>query len=241
MYAQTHLQLLNQLRDHGFSSADLVTVDSAHTYARELFAGCYRASGKPFVCHLVGTASVLASLDVPVAVVTAGLLHAVYMRGDFGAGWLGRSDLKRAQVRQRIGTEIEDLIHRYTLHPWEIDTPAAIETRLAQGDQIDRAVVLIRLANEVDDHFDAGILYCRDATVRLERVRQVRHAVVDTARRLGQPKLSSALEIAFDRCLSIRVPAQIQTSHDLSFVVTTLSRTQWHLRRIAAALVPRKG
>lgn len=241
MYAQTHLQLLNQLRDLEFSGTDLVTVDGAHTYARELFAGCYRASGKPFVCHLVGTASVLGDLDLPVAVVAAGLLHAVYTLGDFGAGWLGGSDPKRAQVRQRMGNEIEDLVHRYTQHPWETDTPATIESRLAKGDQIDREVVLIRLANEVDDHFDGGILYCRDATARLERARHVRQAVVDIARRLGQPNLSSALEIAFDRCLSMRVPAQLQTSHDASFVVPTVSRTQWRFRRVAAALARRKG
>src|SRR5262245_55818099 len=108
-YAQTHLQLLNQLRDHGYSSADLVSVERAHAYARELFTGSYRASGKPFICHLIGTASVLASLTMPVTAVAAGLLHAAYPLGDFGTGWLGSSALKRAQVRQRMGGVIEDL------------------------------------------------------------------------------------------------------------------------------------
>lgn len=240
VYAQTHPQLLNQLRDRGYGSSDLVTIDSAHTYARALFAGSYRASGKPFICHLVGTASVLASLHMPVTVVAAGLLHAAYTLGEFGAGWLGISDLKRAQVRQRMGSEIEDLVNRYTLHPWEVDTPAELEARLTKGDAIDREVVLIRLANEVDDHFDSGILYCRNAADRLVRVQHVRNPVVALARRLEQPALSHALETAFEQCLSARVTVQLPTPYDQSFVVPTISRARWRLRRIAAILMPRK-
>jgi (p)ppGpp synthase/HD superfamily hydrolase len=239
-YAQTHLQLLNQLRDHGYSSKDLVTVERAHRYARDLFAGSYRPSGKPFVCHLVGTASVLASLKIPVTVVAAGLLHAAYPLGDFGAGWLGSSDRKRTQLRQRMGSDVEDLINRYTLHPWEVDTPAELEARLANGDEIDREVVLIRLANEVDDHLDSGILYCRNAAERLIRMGHVRHSVIELARRLEQPQLSHALATAFEQCLSAQVTEQLRTSYDLSFVVPTTSRARWRLRRIAATLVPRK-
>ena len=238
MFAQTHLQLLNQLRDRGFSSADLVTVDAAHAYARELFAGCYRASGKPFVCHLIGTASVLGSLEVPAALVAAGLLHAAYALGDFGSGWLGRSDLKRAQVRRRMGSEIEILVQRYTLHPWEMETPTELAVRLTQGAPIDREVVLMRLANEVDDHLDAGILYCGNAAARLARMQRVQHPLAEIARRLEQPELSRALEAAFEQCLAIPVTEAMRTSSDISFVVPTVSRARWYLRRLAALLVP---
>ena len=43
----------------------------------ETFPGTYRGSGKPFLAHLVGTASVLASLRARTPVVVTGLLHAV--------------------------------------------------------------------------------------------------------------------------------------------------------------------
>jgi (p)ppGpp synthase/HD superfamily hydrolase len=237
-YAQTPLQLLNQLRERGYASSDLVVIDRAHTYARELFSGSYRGSGKPFLCHAIGTASVLGSLDTPATLVAAGLLHATYDLGDFGAGWLGRSDPKRKQVRQRMGHEIEELITRYTLHPWEADTASRLAKQLATGGAIDREVVLIRLANEVEDHLDLGILYCRNATERLVRMRHVREPMIDLARRLDQPRLSRALQTAFAQCLSAHVPPDLQTAHDTSFAVPTISRAQWRLRRAAARIMP---
>jgi (p)ppGpp synthase/HD superfamily hydrolase len=233
-FAQTHLQLLNHLRDSGYRDEDLVVVNRAYIYACELFTGSYRASGKPFICHLVGTASVLASLQVRVPVVAAGLLHAVYPLGDFGAGWLGRSDPKREQVRQRMGEAIEALIDRYTLHPWEASTPAQLVERLAEGGEIDRDVVMVRLANEVDDHLDLGILYCRDAKERLLRLRRVRESLVELAGRLEQPRLSHALEMVFDQCSSVQVPDNLRTARDTSFAVPVISRARWRLRRALA-------
>jgi (p)ppGpp synthase/HD superfamily hydrolase len=236
-YAQTPLQLLNQLRESGYASNDLVIIDRAHTYARELFTGSYRGSGKPFLCHAVGTASVLGSLETPATLVAAGLLHATYHLGDFGARWLGRSDFKREQVRQRMGNEIEDLIDRYTLHPWDPDTASRLAKQLATGGAIDREVVLVCLANEVDDHLDLGILYCRNAAERLVRMRHVREPLIDLARRLDQPRLSRALETAFEQCLSAHVSPDLQTAHDASFAVATISRDQWRLRRAVARIM----
>ena len=232
--AQTHLQLLNQLRDGGYGGDDLVVINRAYASGCELFTGAYRASGKPFLCHLVGTASVLASLQVPVTVVAAGLLHAAYHLGDFGAGWLGRSDLKREQVRERVGDAVEVLIDRYTLHPWESDTPAEMVERLGAGGEIDRDVAIVRLANEVDDHLDLGILYCRDATERLLRLRRIRQSLIELARRLDQPRLSHALETVFDQCVSAQVAGDLRTAHDVSFAVPVISRTRWRLRRALA-------
>jgi (p)ppGpp synthase/HD superfamily hydrolase len=233
-YAQTHLQLLGQLRDGGYDGDDLVVVKRAYTYACELFTGAYRGSGKPFVCHLVGTASVLASLELPATIVVAGLLHAAYQVGDFGAGWLGRSDDKREQVRRRVGDEIEALIHRYTLHPWETDTPADLAHRLTKGDAVDRDVILIRLANEVDDHLDLGVQYCRNAAERLIRLRRVQGDMIVLARELDQPRLGQALEAVFEQCLTVQLAEPLRTPHSLTFVVPTISRARWRWRRVLA-------
>ena len=231
-YPQTSLQLYAQLRDRGYGADDLAFVHRAYRYACELFAGAYRASGKPFLCHLIGTAGVLASIDVPPAVVAAGLLHAAYPQGEFGAGWLGTSDLKRAQVRARVGAATEALIDRYAQHAWEPQAVAALVERLDRGGDIDREVVVMRLANELDDHLDLGILYCGDAALRLRRLERMRSAMLDLARRLEQPRLGDALDSAFRACLSAQVPDVLRTPHDVSFVVPPVSRTRWRLRRL---------
>ena len=77
-----------------------------------IFTGLYLPSGKPFLDHLVGTASILAWLHAPIAVVAAGLVHATYLHGDFGCR-TGISDEKRKQVIDVVGTESENYITRY--------------------------------------------------------------------------------------------------------------------------------
>jgi (p)ppGpp synthase/HD superfamily hydrolase len=76
-YAQTNIQLYRQLDAEGYAAADVETVARAHEVALRLFPGIYRGSGKPFIAHLVGTASVLVSLRARNPVVITGLLHAV--------------------------------------------------------------------------------------------------------------------------------------------------------------------
>jgi hypothetical protein len=45
----------------------------------------------------------LVSLRVRVAVVATGLLHAVYTHGEFGNGWRGITDAKRAKIHRAVG------------------------------------------------------------------------------------------------------------------------------------------
>src|SRR5215469_10044102 len=75
VYAQTNIQLYNQLAELGYTAEDARRVHRAYGLAMQLFTGSYRGSGRPFLSHLVGTASVLASVRAPIEVVTAGLLH----------------------------------------------------------------------------------------------------------------------------------------------------------------------
>ncbi len=103
--AQTNLSLYRQLHDAGYTHSDVIWVRDAYELAATLFAGQYRGSGKPFVAHLVGTASILAAIDAPPSAVVAGLMHAVYTHGDFG---VARWRTRRARVRARIGVPAED-------------------------------------------------------------------------------------------------------------------------------------
>ncbi|NJP21002.1 MAG: hypothetical protein HC763_20665 [Hydrococcus sp. CRU_1_1] len=93
VYAQTNIQLFNQLRDRGYSNAELQEIFNAYQLTIELFTGQFRASGKTFIAHLVGTASILTHLRVSSKLIAAGLLHAAYSQGDFGG--IGKPEIPR--------------------------------------------------------------------------------------------------------------------------------------------------
>src|SRR5262249_35216584 len=88
-YAQTNIQRYGQLAELGYPATDVSRIHRGHGLAMQLFTGLFRGSGRPFLAHLVGTASVLASVRAPIEVVTAGLLHSAYSHGEFGNYWRG--------------------------------------------------------------------------------------------------------------------------------------------------------
>ena len=80
-FAQTHLQLYRQLQDAAYKEEDLLLIDRSYRYAMRIFSGQFRPNNKPFLMHLVGVASILASIRQPSYVVAAGLLHSAYALG----------------------------------------------------------------------------------------------------------------------------------------------------------------
>lgn len=241
-FPQTNLQLYAQLVDLGYSEADLATVARSYELSMILFPGTYRGSGKPFLAHLAGTAGIVATLRARAALVATGLLHAVYTHGEFGNGWRGVSDAKRARVRAAVGPEIEDLVARYTALRWTPASIPAIRARLDAMTALERDVLLVRLANELEDHLDLGILYLGDAPRRLRFMREDLPAAVEMARRLGHPGLAESLTAAFDQIERAAISPVLRRSDAESFrlpfashrlrlrvaVSHLLARRPWH-------------
>ena len=217
-YAQTNLQLYAQLRRAGFNDADLALVRQGYDFAMHLFPASFRGSGKPLLAHLVGTASILAAIDQPARVVTAGLLHAVYVFGDFGDARGGVTEGRRDRVRQAVGRDVEDLIARYTHFDWNSHTIPVIRERVTTLTALEREVLTIRLANELEDHLDFGVLYCNNAEKRREYIRSPLNQSVEMARVLGLTKLAAELDAAFTETLAADLPIALRTTHDYTFV-----------------------
>lgn len=217
-YAQTNLQLYAQLRRMATPEEELALVRAGYDLAMRLCPASFRGSGKPLLAHLVGTASILASVRQPVRVVTAGLLHAAYVFGDFGDGHSGLSDSRRERVRLAVGPEIEELVARYTGFDWNKNTIPRIRERVDQLTAIERDVLVIRLANELEDHLDFGVLYCGNGERRRDYIRSPLNQSVDMARRLGFTELASELDAAFTDTLSATLPPALRNGHDYTFV-----------------------
>lgn len=194
--AQTNLDLYQQLHDAGWGAADIVLVRDAYLLAMRLFSDCFRANGKPFVAHLVGTASVLAMVDARPAVVVAGLLHAAYANGIFPDGFSGVTDSHRRVVRNAVSSEPERLVAAYQALAWK---PAVVAPLIADWGVVGtdlKDLLLMRLANELEDHLGLGMRLCAEGrgAFGVSREEQIRIATL-----LGQPALAAALAEGFHR------------------------------------------
>ena len=134
-YAQTCLQLFNQLIELGYLASDLGQVHRCYGVTMRLFPGWYRSSGKTFVSHLVGTGSILAAIGQPAPVVAAGILHAAYTNGDFGDGLSWTTPRRRRKLARDAGEEVEGYVAAYTGLSWnpkKTSLKAAVKVELAQ-------------------------------------------------------------------------------------------------------------
>ncbi len=230
-YAQTSVQLFNQLQRQAYSSEDLRRIYACYELAMPLFAGRYTASGKTFIAHLVGTASVLAAHGAPVSTVAAGLLHSVYANGDFGGWRRGISRANRAEVRRTMGSEVEEYVYRFATLLWTYDSMRTIHDELDHFDAIGRTVVFMRLADWREHHLDHGILYRGDGASYQQVIPRIAPALVGMAERLGFPALGAELSRALSEAVAIEIPAELRRRPDAHFVLVPRS----YKRRVPAA------
>lgn len=199
-YAQTNLQLFGQMERQGYAAGDVLAVAGAYGLARKVFHGHFRGSGKAFLEHLVGTASILVCLKASVPLLTAALLHSLYSHGlpppVLVPPW------RRARVRRLVGPDAETLITLYSQLPWRASTMPLIAFRLGKLDPIRRQVVLLRLVNELEDQLDLGVLLCGNAAARCFDLRRTVAVQVRMADQLGLPLLATELDRAFARTLA---------------------------------------
>jgi len=238
--AQTNLQLYRQLAAEGVESSALRQVLEAYEIAVSLFGSLFRASGKPFVAHLVGTASVIARDRPPLHVVQASLLHAAYVQGEFGDGPPGRTPRRARRLLAAIGPAGEDLVTRYAAFPWRADDPPRPEL-VRSLDATGRAVVQMRLANEVEEFADGDALQHADGPTRAENALRAVPAWARCAREIGAPELAAAVERLERAIRATVVSPDLRTGRVRSFHRTpplshTLgSRCRWALRTARAA------
>lgn len=199
-FAQTNIQLFNQLHDLGYDEKDLDIVTRSYELAITLFTGQFRGSGKTFIAHLVGTASILASLRSAPSIIAAGLLHAAYESGDFGIGGEGFSPSKRDYLRAAVGAEVEERITRYTELEWNHEVAQRLFHKMDSLSRIEQDILLLRLANELEDYLDLGILFCGiEKRAHVDERNCNKKVLYDIARALGYPELAEALRAEIEK------------------------------------------
>ncbi|MGI8656139.1 MAG: DUF6817 domain-containing protein [Pyrinomonadaceae bacterium] len=213
-YAQTNLQLFSQLHRAGWTESDLARICEAYTFAARLFTGCFRPSGKVFLAHLVGTASILAEMDCAPSTVIAGLLHSAYSHGEFGTGVRGITLPKRALLRRVIGHETEELIAAYTDLRWNEVTVLRLREYPRTLDTNDREAIVIHLANELEDHSDFAALYSGSIEHRRHAINSHLHHCVELADELGFHALAVVLAQVFEETLAGELPRVLKQANE---------------------------
>jgi (p)ppGpp synthase/HD superfamily hydrolase len=155
--AQTNIQLYGQLLAAGYGMREVTGVREAYALAAKLFAGQLRPEGRPFVCHVVGVASILAMVEATPATIVAALLHSSYSHGDFGYGKGQITSKARDQVRAVVGPQIERVVAGYSNHRWNASSVADWIANSGRLVADERQIVEIRLADTVEDALDLGL------------------------------------------------------------------------------------
>jgi hypothetical protein len=227
-YAQTNIQLFNQLHRLGYRAGELEAIVSAHELMMTLMTGQFRASGKTFIAHLVGTASILGSLHVASPILAAALLHAAYSAGDFGDDRPGISDAKRGRVRLAVGEQVEGYVCRYHNLPWDDQTIRRVAGDLDGMTAIEREVVLMRLANELEDFLDLGLHYCGDQKRLWTSGSRRGQLMVGIARDLGFHGLADEMQRTIEESAAAVVPPELLThsTRNASFMLAPQSCQQ---------------
>jgi len=236
-YAQTNVQLFVQLRSEGYSTEDRERIREGYEFAMRVFTGLFLPSGKTFIDHLVGTASILAALHVPAEVVTAGLIHAAYIHGDFGTVRKGLTEAKRKKVSDAVGEEVEEYVARYDRFVWRPERIPRTRDALGELSLIDRRVLLIRLANELEHELDFGGLYfarhLNNQKWHQEYLKVYGPIMAETADKLGFPLLSAEMAEVFESVVAteLAVEPHIRGDQPVAFLIVPKS----YSRQVGAA------
>ncbi len=191
-YAQTNLQLFNQLMAQGYTQEDLRRIHQTYELGRLLFSGRCTASGRTQLTHGVGTASILAFWNAPVHVVAAGLIHNVYNNGDFGDGRRHISDQRRTVLREILGQEIEEEVANFAILKWNEQNIS--QFNLGKG-PLTPNLVFLRLADLLDHNLSGGVFYDHKALKGKRGLRlSIPPFVIQASNTLGVPGIGKELE-----------------------------------------------
>ena len=188
-YAQTNLQLWQQLQGEGYSDGEKSLVHNTYEFARRLYSGFFIASGRTQIAHLVGTASILSTLRVPGVVVAAGLIHNVYENADFGSCRDGPTAAKRAATRRAVGEEVERYVHHIYVQTVGRQSFSSILNQIDAMEFLARYAVLIKICDRFEHRVNDGGL--EQYTKYVDKDGPM---IIEVTRRLGFPVLARQIQ-----------------------------------------------
>lgn len=202
---QTPFGLLAQARNRGYMPNDLHTIANVLQLAMRLSNGGYRSCGRPFINHLIGTASVLVHYGCEVRTILAALLHAAYTHSiPHDAPDPTAIAQQIMGALQTINTSLEHSVRAYTLrqtrYPVMLQREAGSELLMPVEDA---ELLLLETANAIDMYLSLEV----EATGQPEpQDPQLLDAMLRVCNTLGLPGMGQSLLDARKAELSTKTP-----------------------------------
>ena len=198
LFAQTNLQLYSEMRQAGFSSDDIQTMQRDYETACLPFSPLCRSTGRPFLCHAVGTASAALHEGAEILDVRAALLHAAYKHGRFPGRKKKKTPQHAAWLKERCGSELADLLANFSKFTFSADDIQ----RLLDSDELPEGLnlrlVRLKLANDVDDSHAFGAALSHKQRYQDETWLGTRIAL---SNKLGFSFFEAAFALAIKECV----------------------------------------
>jgi (p)ppGpp synthase/HD superfamily hydrolase len=207
--AQINIQLYQQLQEDGYSETELERIRRVYEFVSSRFAGRYQSSGRPFLCHLVGTASVVARVTRRPALAAAGLVHSVHRTKESRDGSREVADSLRQPIIEAIGAELE----RYALgffqtrHHYDV-----LRQRVGGFQPFEADVATLLLCDDLEKLSSRNVLYSDRPEERIRKFRQKGPDMVALARELGLTSLAEELTQALEATFVSEIPRVLRQS-----------------------------
>ena len=152
-WSQTFGGLYEEARQSGWSG-ELDDLVQAYTLVEPMFTGWCRASGRPLLCHLIGTASLMLQHGGTRDEVLAAMTHAVIESGAYGRwGARPREDV-RPLIEDALPPGCLRYVEAYSDFQWRAFVEAAEQDLQGALKTVDKTVLKLRIVNEMDDCLD---------------------------------------------------------------------------------------
>ncbi len=155
---QTFAGLMLQAKENNYAREEVGALARAASLAMQLTDGMYRPCGRPFLNHLIGTASVMVFFGLELHIVLAGMLHAAFTHGP-----LNRSVENDALLRNRFAC-LGNLAEQVAELAWVYDRRGALYREIIQnGATLESLtmgavnIFLIESANDIDTHLSLEV------------------------------------------------------------------------------------
>ena len=216
-FAQTNIQLYEQCAGLRYSNDELALIRRAYECAQHWQGHLYRSCGRPFLTHLIGTASILASHGARPIMVAAGLLHASYLSGTLATDGKGITPEKRQQVGGLVSPAVEYWAYLYAMFDWKgasiSDLVANVERMLVPVAK----TVLIKLANDLEEYVSLSTRYSPQADDALRRWSPLYSEVT---RLFGMPHLTERVKKTLQEDRGLTAPPVLQAPKRASYSIT---------------------
>jgi hypothetical protein len=214
----TRSDLLDLAAERGYGRDDLALMANAYYIAHVLMDGGYRPCGRPFIDHLVGTASVLVRYDFRADIVAAGVLHAAYTHSPPHAGGPEAAVAAISAGLGGPGSALDARVRAYAQR--ESARRQAAEPPMDTVSMDDAAILAVAAANEVEMHQSGEFRY----SGRTDGVGpEVTARMAQVCEALGVPGLSDTLVQAQQGAAT--VPPDLLTRTRISYRIAPDKRT----------------